>query len=972
MATGGPNLPVNGPGSRRDTLQNPSIPPAQPAKAKLGPRDVSVQEKTDAALSGEAGHYPPPYVPIHKRDVVIEKVKRSFLALILQGFSKVAMPLVKAAIGFSGNRANDQLESNEQFVNENTKTRNAFQTELKSIQAKLKKLRKKLPDLESKEQDQFSALQQRFFQLRAELRVLKRNFDGISETKPLLKAWSETIKDEMKDYLKLIEKHMGPGLKLLQGLRHVFGKSKKGRIGDKVYHIDLGNLSTKLSSGAELKVQNIGVFIEQCYMSPTNELTLDIADIRADVSSTGASGEVEPMTLSGGISIKLKPPASNKLFDALTQKITNAPTHLYNLSKELKPVFDGMFKNPPRSRLSDMAEVSIKSLQLEKKDGQTLALQDAPFAHSLLDLMIPVMSGSSELPIAAKSLEQQWKDKGLEVVCESLVEEEKELTDDLHQLSEDIKSLPEGGAKDSCQEMSDRWTTELRLAANEKEAKIRELTLSRQARSVQQQRLENIDSSFDINRGMIDLVYGLAAVANGSQAGLKKPIAISEMKIPVSDTCSVDLSQLKINVSDFSFSQLGVAELTIPEMASHITLQNEATREKRSVPVIVRGASIKIRPPYGPLVKEVLQLKFPVDSKTLEKVVMPIYREADKKKQSGGAKITDYLDIDLGTVACLTREGEMAFSGEEGSPYQQQRQAFFEKAGELLSANVNAKVMASALALAGLTPESQQKVWKLCEEGIFADSAVFAPEKLAHLVLPFSEQEQQQERVDEERVGQERVDELIQDESDEGYSSSTSLEEDTTPDVEVSEPERLESIKVNARINDTVTPPSSPLPAEVEPPKVEKAPAKTPLSGAVAQPAPKKPPEGLKFRDLKNCIGVSNPRFRTEEGKRMADFEMHIAPRSLMKKLSWWMGFFLGKKEVAVEVTLPIERESSQLQLQSPSVQLKKRTSFNPVVWLATSLVNRRLRKQPYQLELDQVEQQKRLTLTHKPLASPV
>lgn len=134
---------------------------------------------------------------------------------------------------------------------------------------------------------------------------------------------------------------------------------------------------------------------------------------------------------------------------------------------------------------------------------------------------------------------------------------------------------------------------------------------------------------------MIDLVYGLAAVANGSPTGIQKHIAISGMNIPVSGTSSVELSQLKVNVSDFSFSPSGVVELTIPEMASHITLQNEVTGEKKSVPVIVRGAAIKIRPPFGLLVKELLQLKFPVDSKMLDKMVTPIYNETTKKKHSG-------------------------------------------------------------------------------------------------------------------------------------------------------------------------------------------------------------------------------------------------------------------------------------------------------------------------------------------------
>ncbi|WOG29055.1 hypothetical protein [Endozoicomonas sp. 8E] len=976
MATGGSNLPVNGPGGRQQTVQNQSIPSTQPSKAKMGPRDVSVDETTGSLLQGEAGLHPQ-YVPIHKRDVVIEKVEGGFWATLLTGFSKLAMRFIRAGIGKTGNKADDKLKSNEQFANENKKKLEGLQHEMKSIQTELKGLRKKLPRLETKKQDQFSKLQKRLFELRAQLSRLERNFHGIKETKPLLKVWDQKIRKETQDFLKLIEKQMGPGLKLIHGLQQVFGKSKKGLPAGKVYHLNLGNLSTTLSSGAELKVQNIGVFIEQCYMSPTKELILDIADIRADLSSMGASGEVEPMTLSGGISIKLKPPTSEYLYKVLTENILKAPIYINAMSKQLKP--------------ADVAEVSIKSLQLEKKDGQTLALQDAPFAHSLLDLMIPFMSGSPELPLVALDLEKQWKHKGLEVVCESLDKEEKDRKDDLYQLLEDIKSLPEGEAKDRCQQLSLQATKDLKAIAELREAKIRELTHSKQLRSVQQQRSKNIDSSFDMNRGMIDLVYGLAAVANGSPTGIQKHIAISGMNIPVSGTSSVELSQLKVNVSDFSFSPSGVVELTIPEMASHITLQNEVTGEKKSVPVIVRGAAIKIRPPFGLLVKELLQLKFPVDSKMLDKMVTPIYNETTKKKHSGGTKISDYLEIDLGAVSCLTREGEVAFSGEEASPYEQHRQAFVEKTGDLLSANVDAKAMESALASAGLTKESQQKVWKLCEEGVFADSAVFAPEKLEHLVLPFSGQEPpipQTSPLPEQEVthSSEVMTPVPETEPPENTtpnaeiskpepvlttSIGTAAENPESPrkvtvDASVAEPERLESILVNPRKNRAVTPSSSSLPEEVKPSEVANAATTRPLSRASVKPATEKSPEGLKFKDLHECIGVINPRFRTEKGKRVADFEMRIAPRGLMKKLSWWMGFFLGKKEVAVEVTLPIDRKSSELQLQSPFVQLKKRTSLNPVVWLATFLVNRRLRQQQYQLELDHVEQQKRLNLAQK------
>ncbi|WP_448218170.1 hypothetical protein [Endozoicomonas sp. 2B-B] len=984
MTTGGSNLPVNGPGGRQQTVQNQSLPSTQPTKAKMGPRDVSVDETTDSLLQGEAGLHLQ-YVPIHKRDVVIENVEGGFWATLLTGFSKLAMKFIRAGVGKTGNRADDNLKRNEQFANENKKNLKKLQYEMKSIQTELKGLRKKLPRLETKKQDKFSKLQERLFELRAQLSRLERNLNEIEETKPLLKVWGTAIRKETQDFLKLIEKQMGPGLKLIHGLQEVFGKSKKGLPAGKVYHLNLGNLSTTLSSGAELKVQNIGVFIEQCYMSPTQELILDIADIRADLSSMGASGEVEPMTLSGGISLKLKPPISEHLRKVLTENIAKAPIYINAMSKELKP-----------ANVADMAEVSIKSLQLEKKDGQTLALQDASFAHSLLDLMIPFMSGSSELPLVALDLEKQWKHKGLEVVCESLDKEEKERKDDLHQLLEDIESLPGGEAKDQCQQLSLQATKALKAVEELREVKIRELTHSKQLRSVQQQRSKNIDSSFDMNRGMIDLVYGLAAVANGSPTGRQKHIAIPGMKIPVSDTSSVELSQLKVNVSDFSFSPSGVAELTIPEMASHITLQNEVTGEKKSVPVIVRGASIKIQPPFGPLVKELLQLKFPVDSKTLKKVVLPIYREAEKKKRSGGTKTSDYLEIDLGKVACLTREGEVAFSGEEASPYQQHRQTFVEKTGELLSANVDAEAMASALASAGLTKESQQKVWKLCEEGVFADSAVFAPEKLEHLVLPFSGQEPPIPRTSplpEQEVTQssEVTTPVPETEPPENTTPNAEISESesvlTTPsgtaavnpespwkvtvDASVAEPERLQSILVNARKNRAVTPSSSSLPEEVKPSEVANAATNRHLSRASVKPATEKPPEGLKFKDLDECIGVINPRFRTEKGKRVADFEMRIAPWSLMKKLSWWMGFFLGKKEVAVEVTLPIDRKSSELQLQSPFVQLKKRTSLNPAVWLATFLVNRRLRKQHYQLELDHVERQKRLNLVQKSRVRP-
>ncbi|WP_257292259.1 hypothetical protein [Endozoicomonas sp. ONNA1] len=1067
MKTGGPNLPVNGPRGRQDTHQNPSIPSGntQPSKVNMGPRDVSVHKTTGAALEGlevKAGQHSP-YVPIHKRDVVIEKVKGSFWNALLRTFSTAAMGFIRLGMGVLGNKANDQLDSNKKFAGENRKKLQTFMAEMKSIQVKQNKLRQKLPHLKPDEQHQFAELQKRFFELRAELSRLELNFQGINQTEPLLEAWNKKIKKEMQDFLALIKEQMGPGLKLIHGLQHVFKKSEKGPSAGKVYHLNLGDMSTKLSTGAELKVQNVGVFIEQCSLSPTGELTLDIADIRADVSSMGASGEVEPMTLSGGIRIKMKPPASDYLHQALTGNIVKAPMHLYGLHKALKPVFDGMFTNPPKSRFSDVAEVSVKSLQLEKKDGQTMALQDAPFAHSLIDLVIPLMSGSSKPPLAALEAEKQWKHKGLEVVCENLAKEEKERNDDLGQLREDMKRMPEGEAKDRCQQMDHQAASELEMVAKEKAVKSRELMFSKQARDVQQKRLKDIESYVEMNRVLIDLVYGLAAVANANPAGLQKHFDIPEMNIPVSNTCSVDLNQLKINVSDFSFSERGVVELSIPEMASDITVQNEATGEKRSVPVIARGAAIKIRPPYGPLVKELLQLKFPVDSNTLEKVVMPIYRETAKKKHSGGAQISDYLEIDLGTVSCLTRQGEVNFSAEKDSQYQQRSEEFVKKTGDLLSNDVDAVEMASALASAGLTQESQQKVWKLCEEGVFADPVVFAPEKLQHLVLPLSQNESQQEPQ------QERVDEPVQDEAGEGYNSSTSLDsledepsvsrssslpevevplnrevtspfskpkspENSTPNAEVSkpdpvvttsmdstfsidstlsidsvptddtlsidsvptnpeppqnvmarssvfEPERLQSTTVNARITDAVTPPSSSLPekveaskveaSKVETPKAEEAPVRKPLSQAVVQPATEKSPEALKFNDLKDCVGVINPQFRTKDGKRMADFEMRIAPQSLMKKLSLWMSFFLGKKEMTVQVVLPIVGKGSRLQLQSPSVQLKKQDSYNPAVWLATFVFNRRLRKMQYQLELDQVEQQKRLSLTQKSLDSP-
>ncbi|WP_152558557.1 hypothetical protein [Endozoicomonas numazuensis] len=71
-------------------------------------------------------------------------------------------------------------------------------------------------------------------------------------------------------------------------------------------------------------------------------------------------------------------------------------------------------------------------------------------------------------------------------------------------------------------------------------------------------------------------------------------------------------------------------------------------------------------------------------------------------------------------------------------------------------------------------------------------------------------------------------------------------------------------------------------------------------------------------------------------------------------------------------VVLPIARKSSELQLQSSSIPLKKQALYNPAVWLTTYVLNCRLRKLQYQLELDHVEKQKRLSLLHKLLISPL
>ena len=786
-------------------------------------------------------------------------------------------------------------------------------------------------------------------------------------------------------------------------------------------------------------------------MSPTGELTLDIADIRADLSSLGESGEVEPMTLSGGISIKLRPPASDHFLKAMTSSAFSMPKHIYNLGKELKPVFNGMFKDPPESRLSDVAEVSIKGLQLER-DGQSLPLQEAPFAHSLLDLMIPIMGGSQELPPNSLELEGRRKHRELKVTYENLARQEKELKEDVDRLLDDLKSLPEGDSRDRCRRIGRVASKELEALTEDRVSKGQQLTFSRQARKVQKQRLKDMQSSLEMSRGMIDLVYGLVTVANANSEGTQTHLDIPRMMIPVSGASSVELSQLKINLSDFTFSEEGVVDLNIPEMASHITLQNEATGEKRSVPVILRGATIKIRPPYGLLAKELLQLKFPLDSKAVEEVVLPLYKEVDSKRSTGGSKTSDYAEIDLGTVSCLTQKGEVTFSGEKGSHYQQRRQEFVKTTRDLLSTDVNAQKMVAALEAVGLTRETQQKIWKLSEEGVFAESVVFAPEKLEQLVLVPSQRE--------------RLDEPVQSVPDEGYISSTPLEspiedhsvsltsalpenetllntEETSPvpepepseivtvdsqlakpdpvvmtsvdtalensvtqDPSISDHQRLQSTTVNSQITDAVTPAASQLPelkssdsvpqvdstAEVlktegmsipkespitdrvidtNPTELAKTPVRKALSSAVAQPATEKPPEGLKFKDLQGCLGVINPKFRAENGKRTADFEMRMAPQSLMKKLSWWMNLFFGKQEVAVQVVLPIDRKSSELQLQSPSLQLKKQTSYNPAVWLATFVLNRRLRKLQYQLELDHVEEQKRLSLAHKPLVSP-
>ncbi|WP_062261543.1 hypothetical protein [Endozoicomonas arenosclerae] len=625
---------------------------------------VRKEEATRKQVLSRSEHKP--FRSLAERGIETVPVKPGLLTRALSSLSSSFISFFSSAISSVAGASQKEIRD---LISEEHDNQKQIKLDVKEFEASLKRtdkalqnLRKSMEALTPEQMEEYSDLVREQQRTREQL-VLKRAY--LTRSAEQVRSYEQALaasKSKQSLSMKVLEENISTGIQALMVLKDVFNKNKKGKHQGKVFEMRLGDVKVADPDRYDFQAKNLVVNVGR-FCFEDGHLELEIPEVSANCFSLGEGKAVGPIKMKGGCRVRIGEP----LAEPLNKLLTCGKTEIFGAYKKVSEAFDALYAETSgldaEKHLGDVIQFSVDGLETEE-GSVTSDLFSEAMGEAVIRLLSPVVTtwkkeqGAESLK---KSREREdgftVKAKGMAALCQL-----REKT--VKMLEEDLPRMQEGEGKKECQVMLTDYRQNLDRTQTLLKERENELSKQEKHTAAMLYRASNAGKSVQSYQNALKLFHTLRGVVRGQLSGqpASASMAFSEQRIDFTDTAHAELSSASLQLSGFSLDEEGVLEIKVPDVSLNLGLVNEVSDTREEFPTSLKDVSLKVSPPMGAIVHEILLLDFPLEFKTLE-LLWKKYQDCTSEHYSRhGAHdpvdVASYFSVDVGSVACLA-EGDI-------------------------------------------------------------------------------------------------------------------------------------------------------------------------------------------------------------------------------------------------------------------------------------------------------------------------
>ncbi|WP_422472276.1 hypothetical protein [Endozoicomonas sp. ALB032] len=602
-----------------------------------------------------------PFRSLAERGIETVPVKPGLLTRALSSLSSSFISFFSSAISsVTGatqkefrNLINDELENQESFKRDIEDLEHS----LKLAEESLQRLRKSIEVLTPEQMDHYIILVKKQLSIKAQL-VLKKAY--LTRSAEQVRSYEQSLpvsKRKLEQSMKVLEENISTGIQALALMKDVFKRNRKDKHRGKVFEMRLGDVKVTDPDRYDFQVKNL-VLNTSRFCFEKGLLELEVPEISADCFSLEEDKAVGPIKMKGSCRVCIGEP----LAEPLNHLLTCRKTETFSAYKKCSEAFGALYAETSGSdakrHLGDVIQCSLDGLETEERGVKSDLFMQA-MGEALIRLFAPMVT-TWKKELGADSLKKsREREDGFAVKANATVGLYQSREKTVKMLEEDLPGMKESKAKKACQVMLASCRKDLQRARKLLKQRQEELSKQKQRTAAMMYREANAGQSIHSYQNALKLFHTLRGLAKkqASDPSTSASMGFGEQRIDFTDTAHGELSSASLKFSGFRLGEEGVFEIKVPDVVLNLGLVNEVSDTREAFPVSLKEVSVKVNPPMGEIVHQLLQLDFPLEFRKLERLWKQYQACTSEHYNSIGTHnplgIGSYLSVDLGSVACL-------------------------------------------------------------------------------------------------------------------------------------------------------------------------------------------------------------------------------------------------------------------------------------------------------------------------------
>ncbi|WP_252178582.1 hypothetical protein [Endozoicomonas sp. 4G] len=702
---------------------------------------VRREETTHRQILSRPGHQP--FRSLAERGIETVPVKPGLLTRALSSLSSSFISFFSSAISSVAGASQKEFRS---LINGELEKQKLLKQKVEALELRLKRtgeslqalrnhmlrnhmLRNNIEALTPEQMDNYSDLVKEQLRIQEDW-ILNKAY--LTRSPEQVRCYEQTLsanKIKLSRSMKVLEENISTGIEALLVLKDVFKKRRKDKHQGKVFEMSLGDIKVTDPDRYDFQLKNLVVNVGR-FCFENGQLELEVPELSAHCFSLEDSKTVGPVKIKGSCRIRIGEP----LAEPLNQLLTCRKTEIFSAYKKFSEAFGTLLAETSgadaKRHLGDVIQCSVDGLEMEER-GLKSGLFTQTMGEAVIRLFAPMVT-TWKKELGADSLDKSRVQEQVDTLkAESAAALCRAREKAIKMLEDDLPKIKESRAKKVCQDMLAGYRKDLERSEKLLQKKKTTLSTHKQQTAAMVYRQANADQSIHSYQNALKLFHTLRGLAREqvSDPSASASMVFDEQRIDFTDTAHAELSSASLKFSGFNLGEEGVLEIKVPDVALNLGLVNEVSETREAFPASLKDVSLKVNPPMGAIIYQILQLDFPLEFRILE----PLWRQYqactsehyNAKGAHSPVDVASYFAIDIGSVACLA-EGDARVEAGERPVADKELMALglSDLMGQTLKVSQLDKLFREKM---GMSPQSSSQIMNLLCLGLLGEPKPLSP-----------------------------------------------------------------------------------------------------------------------------------------------------------------------------------------------------------------------------------------------------